>query len=141
MQALAGPAAVAMYALSAAGSVFFLEVVNYVEHYGLRRRTLPNGKPERVSIGHSWNANHMLSNAVLLRLQRHTDHHMRGAVPYYELESVEGAPKLPMCYSAMMLLALVPPLWFVVMNPRVHMHRLLQDVQFDARDDRCAVPA
>lgn len=124
-----GPAAAAMYAVVGFGSVFFLEVVNYVEHYGLRRRILADGKPERVSIGHSWNDNHMLSNAVLLRLPRHTDHHMHGSRPYYELESVEGAPKLPACYSAMVLLALVPPLWFCIMNPRVHMHRVLQDVQ------------
>jgi hypothetical protein len=124
-----GPAAAAMYAAAGFGSVFFLEVINYVEHYGLRRRILADGKPERVSVGHSWNANHMLSNAVLLRLQRHTDHHMHASRPYYELESVEGAPKLPACYSAMIVLALVPPLWFCVMNPRVHMHQVLQDVQ------------
>jgi hypothetical protein len=81
-----------------------------------------------------------LSNAVLLRLQRHTDHHMHGSRPYWMLNSLEGAPKLPGSYSAMLLLALVPPLWFCVMNPRVHMHRLLADVQ-QASDEATDVDA
>lgn len=65
------------------------------------------------------NANHLVSNASLLRLQRHTDHHMRGHVPFYQLRNVEGAPRLPADYSTMMLVAWLPPLWFSIMNPRV----------------------
>jgi alkane 1-monooxygenase len=133
MQIAFGQAASLMFLGQGLLSVFFLAVVNYVEHYGLQRSILPNGKPERVAAEHSWNANHLLSNAVLLRLQRHTDHHMNASKPYHELESIEGAPKLPASYSAMMLLAFVPPMWFCVMNPRVHLHRLIADIQRQAK--------
>lgn len=133
MQAAFGPPATAFFLIQGVLATCLLEVINYVEHYGLCREQLPNGQFERVSEEHSWNANHMLSNAVLLRLQRHTDHHMHSTKPYHELESIEGAPKLPASYPAMLLLALVPPMWFCVMNPRVHMHRLLADVQRKGR--------
>ena len=132
LQATLGTAAAFTYIAAAIGSICYLETINYVEHYGLQRRQLPSGAPERVNIGHSWNANHLFSNASLLRLQRHTDHHMHGHRPYYTLNSVEGAPKLPASYSVMLLMALVPPLWFVVMNPRVHIHRLLAEAQANA---------
>jgi alkane 1-monooxygenase len=132
LHAVFGPAAAIMYAIGGAGGIYFLEAVNYVEHYGLSRGRLVNGSYERVSVGHAWNANHMLSNAVLLRLQRHSDHHMHGHRPYYTLNHLEGAPKLPASYSTMILLAMVPPAWFCVMNPRVHMHRVLADVQRNA---------
>lgn len=65
------------------------------------------------------NANHLVSNALLLRLQRHTDHHMHGQKPFYQLRNLEGAPRLPADYSTMMMVAWLPPLWFSIMNPRV----------------------
>jgi hypothetical protein len=68
------------------------------------------------------------SDAVLLRIQRHADHHMRAARPFHALDSAAGAPRLPASYSAMLLLSLVPPLWFALMNPRVHLLRVLADV-------------
>lgn len=130
-----GAAAACMFAIAGAGGIFFLEIVNYVEHYGLTRGRLANGNYERVGVGHAWNANHMLSNAVLLRLQRHSDHHMHGHRPYYTLNNLEGAPKLPASYSTMILLAMLPPAWFCVMNPRVHMHRVLADIQRSANTE------
>jgi hypothetical protein len=128
MQATLGVKALALFGMSAGGAIFFLSVVNYVEHYGLTRSLLRSGQPCPVSYNHSWNANHLVSNASLLRLQRHTDHHMHAYKPFYRLENVEGAPRLPADYSIMYLLALVPPLWFCVMNPRVHLYRLLSEV-------------
>lgn len=99
-----------------------------MEHYGLSRARLASGKHAPVSYHHSWNANLLVSNAALLRLQRHTDHHMHGTKPFYRLENVEGAPRLPGNYSMMILVALFPPLWFWVMNPRVHLYRMLSEV-------------
>lgn len=96
-----------------------LEVVNYVEHYGLRRKVDAAGRLEPVRSHHSWNSDHRMSRILLFELPRHTDHHMNGSRPYQTLHSVEGAPQLPAGYPAMVLLALIPPLWFRIMNPRV----------------------
>jgi len=100
-------------------AVVLLEIVNYVEHYGLRRKIDANGRLEPVRAYHSWNSDHRVSRAMLFELPRHTDHHMNGSRPYTTLQSVPGAPQLPAGYPAMVLLALLPPLWFRVMDPRV----------------------
>ena len=99
-----------------------------VEHYGLRRRRLASGRFERVNEHHSWNANTFFSNNSYFRLQRHADHHMHATKPYYELANVEGSPKLPACYSLMLLLSLFPPAFFAVMNPRVLCYELVSEI-------------
>lgn len=114
-----GASAGLAYLAVAAIAVVLLEVVNYVEHYGLRRKIDANGRLEPVKAHHSWNSDHRVSRAMLFELPRHTDHHMNGSRPYTTLQSVPGAPQLPAGYPAMVLLALLPPLWFKVMDPRV----------------------
>jgi alkane 1-monooxygenase len=99
-----------------------LEIVNYVEHYGLARRRLPDGRYERCQPEHSWNSNHLVSNLILYQLQRHSDHHAHASRSYQALRHFDGAPQLPSGYMAMILLAYVPRLWFRVMNPRVAAH-------------------
>ncbi|MHA7131984.1 alkane 1-monooxygenase [Algoriphagus namhaensis] len=96
-----------------------LEVVNYLEHYGMQRRKLESGFYERVTPLHSWNASHIVSNFLLFQLQRHSDHHAAAHKPYQILDHVEESPQLPAGYSAMILVALVPPLWFKIMDPRL----------------------
>jgi alkane 1-monooxygenase len=96
-----------------------LETVNYMEHYGLRRQKLPSGRYERVRPSHSWNSSTVITNVLLFHLQRHSDHHANPLRPYQVLRHVDEAPQLPSGYSAMLLLALVPPLWRRVMDPRV----------------------
>lgn len=96
-----------------------LEAVNYVQHYGLRRQKLPSGRYERARPRHSWNSSMVLSNLLLFHLQRHSDHHAKPLRNYQALRHVEQAPQLPSGYSAMLVLALVPPLWRRVMDPRV----------------------
>jgi alkane 1-monooxygenase len=96
-----------------------LETVNYMEHYGLRRQKLPSGRYERVRPTHSWNSSSVIANVLLFHLQRHSDHHANPLRPYQVLRHVDDAPQLPNGYSAMLLLALCPPLWRRVMNPRV----------------------
>lgn len=103
----------------AAVAVMLLEVVNYVEHYGLRRTIDSRGRWEPVGPQHSWNSDHRLSRAMLFELPRHTDHHMNAGRAYPTLQNVNHAPQLPAGYPAMVLVALVPPLWFRLMNPRV----------------------
>jgi alkane 1-monooxygenase len=100
-------------------AILLLELVNYVEHYGLTRKQLTNGRYEKVLPIHSWNSAHKFSNILLFNLQRHSDHHAMAHLPYTVLKHQEDAPQLPSGYPGMILLALVPPLWFKFMNPKV----------------------
>jgi alkane 1-monooxygenase len=99
-----------------------LEAVNYLEHYGLLRQTLPTGRFERVTPRHSWNNNHLTTNLFLYHLQRHSDHHANPTRRYQSLRHFEESPQLPAGYAAMILLAYVPPLWRFVMDKRVLAH-------------------
>lgn len=99
-----------------------LEMINYLEHYGLRRVRLPNGRYERVSARHSWNSNTLVANVFLYHLQRHSDHHANPHRRYQNLRSLEDAPQLPAGYGTMLVLALIPPLWRRVMDRRVVEH-------------------
>jgi alkane 1-monooxygenase len=114
-----GPLALAFFFGQSAMAVTLLEAVNYIEHYGLERRRLPDGRYERPAPRHSWDAYEWLSNAFLVNLQRHADHHVNPMRPYAALQPQEESPKLPMGYPVMVPLAFMPPLWFAVMNPRV----------------------
>jgi alkane 1-monooxygenase len=91
--------------------------VNYIEHYGMQRRLLPNGKYERVNPLHSWNASFLLTNFFLFQLQRHSDHHAYATREYQILRHFDESPQLPAGYPTMVLIALIPPLWFRIMNP------------------------
>jgi len=96
-----------------------LETINYIEHYGLRRKKLANGRFEQVGVKHSWNSNHEVGRIVLYELTRHSDHHHKATKKYQILDHHDAAPQLPFGYPTSMLMALVPPLWFAVMNKRV----------------------
>ncbi len=100
-------------------SFLFLETINYIEHYGLRRAALPSGKYERITALHSWNSNHIMGRIVLYELTRHSDHHFKSNKKYQVLEHKEESPQLPFGYPTAMLLALIPPMWFRVMNSRI----------------------
>ncbi|MFQ3340436.1 MAG: alkane 1-monooxygenase [Flavobacteriaceae bacterium] len=100
-------------------SFIFLETINYIEHYGLVRKKLPSGRYERVQTKHSWNSNHIIGRIVLYELTRHSDHHFKSSKKYQILENKTESPQLPFGYPTSILLALVPPLWFWLMNPRV----------------------
>ena len=100
-------------------AIFYLEVINYMEHYGLERRLRDNGRLEPMGPQHSWDDDHRLSSWLLLNLTHHADHHMRPGEPYQCLEMVEGAGKLPFGYATSFLIALIPPIWFRMMNPKV----------------------
>ncbi|MEI8302660.1 MAG: alkane 1-monooxygenase [Burkholderiales bacterium] len=96
-----------------------LTCANYVEHYGLLRERRPDGTWEPPRPHHSWNANHRVSNRVLFNLQRHSDHHAHPSRRYQALRSLAGLPTLPSGYFGMFVLAMVPPLWFRVMDARL----------------------
>lgn len=96
-----------------------LESVNYIEHYGLVRKKLPNGRYETVNPSHSWNSDHELGRIVLYELTRHSDHHYRATRKYQILRRLEESPQLPFGYPGSILLSLLPPVWFYTMNKRL----------------------
>jgi alkane 1-monooxygenase len=114
-----GPMALAFMAIQAAFAYGLLSAANYVEHYGLLRERDADGRYVRAAPRHSWNSNRIVSNLLLYQLQRHSDHHAWPARRYQSLRHFDEAPQLPTGYFGMFLLALVPPLWRRVMDPRV----------------------
>ena len=102
--------------------ICLLEVVNYLEHYGLARQKRPDGRYEPCAPQHSWNSNNVASNVLLYHLQRHSDHHAYPSRRYQVLRTLDDAPELPSGYGAMALIALLPSLWRRIMDPRVKAH-------------------
>ena len=117
----------ALFLFQAFVAIWQLELTNYVEHYGLTRKHLGDGKYERVMPHHSWNADHKASNWLLINLQRHSDHHYKPArrFPLLQTYPDNEAPQLPFGYPVMTVAALIPPVWRRVMNPRVRAWRKL----------------
>jgi alkane 1-monooxygenase len=126
-----GPWGLGAYFGQATVAVFLLEVINYVEHYGLERSKRSDGRYERVQPEHSWNSAHRLTSALLFELPRHSDHHHVASRPYPLLRHHEGSPQLPAGYATMVLAALLPPLWRRVMDPRVAAARRAAAVKAD----------
>lgn len=112
--ALIGPRAFGFWLGQAVLAVIMLELFNYIAHYGLVRE-----RSERLAARHSWNSTRRMNNAALFNMGRHSDHHRHPTRPYQSLETMDGAPELPAGYAGAILLALVPPLWRRVMDPRV----------------------
>jgi len=117
--AVGGWLGVLFFGVQSLTAVVGLEVINYVEHYGLERQQIQRDRYERPTPAHSWNASQRVTNALLFQLGRHSDHHANATRPYPQLQHHSEAPQLPAGYPTMYLLALVPPLWRRVMNPRV----------------------
>jgi alkane 1-monooxygenase len=99
-----------------------LEVLNYVEHYGLLRQRDASGRYVRCEPEHSWNSNHLVGNLLLYQLQRHSDHHAHPSRRYQALRHFATAPQLPAGYATMITVAYLPPLWFAWMDRRVMDH-------------------
>lgn len=106
------------FVLAAIMGFLLLETVNYIEHYGLSRKK-KGDVYERVMPYHSWNSNHVVGRLMLFELSRHSDHHYIASRKYQILRHIDSSPQMPTGYPGMMLLALVPPLWFYVMNKRL----------------------
>jgi len=101
-----------------------LETVNYIEHYGLLRLKTKSGRYERVRESHSWNSNHVMGRIVLYELTRHSDHHYKSSKKYQILDYHDVSPQMPFGYPTSMVLSLIPPLWFNIMNKRVPKHMI-----------------
>jgi alkane 1-monooxygenase len=120
-----GWAGLGLFLVQAFTAMWQLELVNYVEHYGLTRKHLGDGKYEHVLPRHSWNASQLTSNWLLINLQRHSDHHYKPdrRFPLLQTYDEDDAPQLPYGYPIMTTAAMIPPIWRRVMNPRVRAWR------------------
>jgi alkane 1-monooxygenase len=125
--AIGGWTGVGLFLWQAFVAIWQLELVDYIEHYGLTRRHIGDGRYEHVLPHHSWNSDFRASNWLLINLQRHSDHHFKPDRRFPLLQTYDDrvAPQLPYGYPVMTTLAMVPPLWRRVMNPRVRAWRKL----------------
>ncbi len=121
-----GPVVLPYLLIQAVIGFSLLEVVNYLEHYGLLRQRREDGRFERTAPEHSWNSNSVASNVLLYHLQRHSDHHANPIRRYQALRHFDEAPQLPTGYAGMIVTAIVPPLWRRIMD-----HRVLEHYQGD----------
>jgi len=119
---LFGPQLLPFIAIQALSGIALLESVNYIEHYGLLRQRTSRGNYVRCAPEHSWNADYLATNFLLLNLQRHSDHHANPTLRYQALRSSLSAPQLPSGYALMMLIAWFPPVWRKVMDDKVIEH-------------------
>lgn len=119
----AGLQILALYGIASLTGILLLETVNYIEHYGLRRKKVGDAYYEKTMPAHSWNSNHTLGRILLLELTRHSDHHYMANRKYQVLRHFEDSPQMPAGYPAMMLLSLFPPLWFYVMHKEIDTYK------------------
>ena len=118
---------VTVYFIAAAFiGILLLETVNYIEHYGLQRKSTSDGKYERAMPEHSWNSNHIIGRLMLFELSRHSDHHYMASRKYQVLRHHDNSPQMPTGYPGMILLSLIPPLWFYIMNRKI---KLLKEIK------------
>ncbi len=105
------------YLVVAMIGIVLLECIDYIEHYGLKRKEIQPGIYERVTELHSWNCDYLPGRLLLFELPLHPSHHKNSQIPYHQLESTPKAPQMPLGYPAMVLLSLIPPLWYKIIHP------------------------
>ncbi|HRN94585.1 MAG TPA: alkane 1-monooxygenase [Chitinophagales bacterium] len=115
-----------LYMAAALTGALMLETVNYIEHYGLRRKKVDDAYYEKVMPIHSWNSNHPIGRLMLFELTRHSDHHYMPSRKYQILRHFDQSPQMPTGYPGMMVLATIPPLWFKVMHKQIEKYKATQ---------------
>ena len=130
-----------LYFLAAAViGILLLETVNYIEHYGLQRKKIDEARYERAMPVHSWNSDHVIGRIMLFELSRHSDHHYLASRKYQVLRHHENSPQMPTGYPGMMILSLIPPVWFYIMNKKIK--RLsMQQTQKPALEQTSVIPS
>ena len=111
------------FVASAVVGFLLLETVNYIEHYGLRRKKIEDAYYEKVMPIHSWNSNHPIGRIMLFELTRHSDHHYMANRKYQVLRHFDNSPQMPTGYPGMMVLAFFPPLWFSIMHKQIQKYK------------------
>ena len=109
-----GSTALVLFVGQAVFAIFCFEVITYIHHYGLVRDEGEEAGPQHAWAHHCW-----LTNCLTFNNTFQSDHHLRPGTPYYELHAMYGAPRLPASYLTMFCVAIVPPLWRLLMDPRL----------------------
>jgi len=112
--AMGGFRGAAFFTICALWGKGLLEIVNYMEHYGMVRNPETPVQPR-----HSWNTNRRISSWTMFNLTRHSHHHAQGEVPYQDLRPYPDAPMMITGYLATIIVAMIPPLWHKLMTPKV----------------------
>jgi len=97
----AGPIGLLFFAAQARTAVILLELINYVEHWGLLRNT------RKVMPCDSWDSDSHITLHSLVGLARHADHHANATRPYHQLRVFHEAPRMPSGYYATLMLAML----------------------------------
>lgn len=113
-----GPLGLGFFLAQSLVAIFLMLTIDYTQHYGIERRQIAPGRLESVRAAHAWTSDHA-SNRTTFNLGLHADHHLAPARAYPGLANAEGSLQAPFGYPGLFLLALAPPLWFRVMNPRL----------------------
>ena len=100
-------------------AIGLLHIINYLQHYGLLRKETQKDYFEKVNAHHAWNSKKGSDRSNLFQLENHADHHMHPTRTYEQLAEHTDSPEQPTGYTGMIWLALVPPLWFRIMNKRI----------------------
>mgnify|MGYP000929695803 CR=1 FL=1 len=118
-----GLGALIFYLIASLIGIVLLETVNYIQHYGLRRKKKSDNYYERTLPIHSWNSNQPLGRILLFELTRHSDHHAIATRKYQILRHIADSPELPTGYPGSMILATFPPLWFHIIHKKIHYYK------------------
>jgi len=116
---LAGTAGLTFYFVQSTVAILLLHMINYLQHYGLRRKKNPDGKMERIAASHAWSSGQSRQEFNLFQIENHADHHMHPSHPYDQLVQHDESPRLPGGYTTMMCIALFPPLWFHLIHKHI----------------------
>lgn len=111
---MGGLRAAGFFVLCALWAKALLEIVNYMEHYGIVRDPATPVQPR-----HSWNTTKRVSSWSMFNLTRHSHHHAQGEVPFHELQPFPDAPTMINGYLTTIVVAMIPPLWHHLMAPKL----------------------
>jgi alkane 1-monooxygenase len=116
---LFGMKGIVFFFIQSSTAILLLHMINYLQHYGLGRNEISKGKFEKIAAHHSWNSGYPQQAFNLFQLENHADHHIHPGHSYEKLQHHHESPELPGGYTTMICLALIPPLWFRLINKRI----------------------
>ena len=112
--AIGGLQGLSLFILSGVFGLVLIEAGNYISHYGIIRK-----KDGPIEPRHSWNSFNLISSSFHFNISRHSAHHLNSRQAYWKQEKLADTPIYPFGYSAMVVIALLPPLFFKIAQPEL----------------------